>query len=1117
MHLARIDARSLDETAAAVDLEQSPADIVFLSFTDSDLAALAAAWERDAERLPSLRLASLAQLKHPFSVDLHVEKVCAKARFVLVRLLGGMDYWRYGVEELAAAARAHGVQLAIVPGDHCADARLDAASTVPVADLRRLWRCFEAGGPDNLSACLRFIAQRLGAAEPAPEPREVAPFGRFEAACRDAARGAPHALILFYRSILLAADTAPIEALADALAARGMAVTSVYATSLKDPAVQAPLARLIDESPCDVVLNATAFSARLDEAGGALDAADAPVLQVVLAGSTQAQWAEATRGLGAADLAMNVVLPENDGRILTRAISFKAPTRRSERLEFTRIAHAPAPDRIAFVADFAGAWAHLRRKPAAQRRLACVLSDYPAKGGRVGYAVGLDTPASVAAIAAALNGAGYDAGGLPEPAELVRRLASGEAEPVLSLADYEAAFAELPAEFTASVLARWGDPATDPAVDAGAFRFRILRAGKLIVAVQPDRGHGGDRKGEYHDSGLPPRHGYAAFYLWLRRAERIDALIHCGTHGTLEWLPGKSVALSASCAPEAVLGPVPVLYPFIVNNPGEAAQAKRRIGAVTISHLTPPLVAAGAHGVAAELEGLFDEYAQAQALDPRRARALAELILGRAGEAGLAEECAASGLDPEAALARLDAWLCDLKDLRIGDGLHVFGRAPEASSRADNLAILLERSGVDAAAIGARLDACADAEMAGLLAGLDGRFVAPGPAGAPARGRLDVLPTGRNLYAVDPRAVPTRTAWEIGRRTAEAVVARYASDHGDWPRRIMLDLWGSATMRTGGDDLAQAFALLGARPVWDHASNRVSGYEILPVAMLGRPRVDVALRLSGLFRDVFPAQIALLHRAIQDVAARDESLDDNPLVAHAGAELARLFGAAPGRYGIGLGRTLADGGWADRGELAAAYLDATSHAYDGEGEGREARAEFAATVASADAFVHAQDIPGQDVLDADAFAEHEGGFAAAAQALGATPDLYHADTTQPERSVVRPLAQEIARALRGRAVNPRWIAGQMRHGWRGAAEIAETLDNLFAFAALTDSAPSRHFDLLFDATCGDEAVRTFLIAANPPAARGMAEKFEEARRRGFWASRRNSSAEILAEMRSAAP
>jgi cobaltochelatase CobN len=1115
MHIARVEGRSLDETAPPVDLDQSPADVVFLSFSDSDLASLAAAWEKAPQQAPGLRLANLGLLRHPFSVDLYLEKVCSGARFALVRLLGGMDYWRYGIDQLSVAARASGMALALVPGDRREDARLDAASTLAADDLRRLWRYFEEGGPDNMAACLRFIAHRLGAPGIAPEPRPVAPFGIYQEQRGEASVPAPRALIVFYKSVFLAGDTAPIDALGQALAARGINVSSAYVTSLKDPEVQAPLVGLLASTPFDVILNATAFSARRDGASGVLDAADAPVLQVALAGSSLAQWGDSKRGLGAADLAMHVVLPEIDGRIIARAISFKREAPRNAGLQFARVAHGPEQSRIDYVADLASAWARLRRKPRAARKIACVLSDYPAKGGRVGYAVGLDAPRSVVVLAEALREAGYQIGAAPCEADLIQRLSRGPGAPVVALEDYERALARLPAAFARSVAAAWGESAADPSVREGAFHFPFVEAGNLIIAVQPDRGHAASRKSQYHDANLPPRHAYVAFYLWLRESARIDAMIHCGTHGTLEWLPGKSVALSASCAPEAVLGALPVVYPFIVNNPGEAAQAKRRIGAVTIGHLTPPLIAAGSHGLAAEFESLFDEFAQAQSLDPRRARAIAALILERAAQTGLTEECAASAADPEAALLRLDAWLCDLKDMRIGEGLHVFGHPPEAGSRAAHLAALIEAGDIDESAAAARLDACAGAEIDGLLAALDGRFVAPGPAGAPTRGRADVLPTGRNLFAVDPRAVPTRTAWEIGRRAADEVVARYAQDHGEWPRRIVLDLWGSASMRTGGDDIAQAFALLGVRPTWDHTSGRVNGYEILAPAVLGRSRVDVALRVSGLFRDVFPVQIALLHGAIRDVAALDESAADNPLAASGDFAAGRIFGAPPGQYGVGLARTLAAGGWADRSDLARVYLAATSHAYDGEGEGREAREGFAACVAAADAFVHVQDLAGQDVLDSDAFAEHEGGFAAAAQTLGATPAIYHVDATRPGRTIVRPLAQEVARTLRGRAINPRWLEGQMRHGYRGAAEIAETLDNLFAYAALSEAAPSRHFDLLFDATCGDERVRAFLIAANPQAAAAMAERFEEARRRGFWTSRRNSAAEILERMRGA--
>jgi cobaltochelatase CobN len=1163
MHMLRVESRSIDGTAEAVDLDQTPADIVALSFTDTDLSVLAAAWDGERDTLPTLRLANLTSLRHPFSVDLYAEKVIAKARFVLVRLLGGKDYWRYGVDELAALARERGIHLAIVPGDHREDARLDEASTLPVEALRRIGAYFSSGGPENIAACLRFVAGYFTEQPPAPVPVEVPAFGVFS---RSASRTAPtyprlsfprrresidppargpemdsrlrgnddkefdmgagsgfnreiRALIVFYRAWMLAADTAPVTAMADALAEKGFAVTAVYVTSLKDEAAIAPLRELIAREKPDAILNLTAFSAGVDGGGSVLDLADAPVFQLVLSGGGKAQWMESQRGLGPADLAMNVVLPEFDGRILAGAISFKGETERSDALEFTRLVHEPEPGGIAYAADLAAAWTRLRRTPRARRRLACILSDYPAKGGRTGYAVGLDTPRSVCVIADRLAREGYGAELPGDEAALIAALSTGEPDAVLSLADYERLLSGLPAGFVADVRAAWGSPDDDASVTDGAFRFRFVRAGNLVIAVQPDRGDLASRKTDYHSPLLPPRHGYIAFYLWLRCAEDVRAIIHCGTHGTVEWLPGKAVALAGDCAPRAVLGAMPLIYPFIVNNPGEAAQAKRRTAAVTIGHLTPPLIAAGAHGAASELEGLFDEYSEAQSLDPRRAARLAELIMARAHDTGLAAESGiAPGTDVTEALIKLDAWLCDLKDMRVGDGLHVFGQAPEPQRRMETAASLAALSGNDITAIEHLLDECGEAEMRGLLTALDGKFVTPGPAGAPARGRTDVLPTGRNLFGIDPRAVPTRTAWEIGRRTAEEMLTRHAQDHGEYPKRVVLDIWGSASMRTGGDDLAQAFALMGVRPRWDAGSNRVSGFDILPLAAVGRPRIDVTLRISGLFRDVFPSQIALFDSAVRAVAEQDEAPEDNPLAANVkdGDAGQRIFGAAPGQYGVGVSRLLNSGAWQERKALGDAYLDATSHAYGADAEGVPAAPAFRSRVAEADAFVHVQDLADQDVLGADAFAEHEGGFAAAAASLGNSPALYHADTTAPDASKIRTLREEVARVLRARATNPRWLAGQMRHGYRGAAEIAESVDNFFAYAALTDVTESRQFDLLFDATLGDERVRAFLVDANYAAARGMADKFDEAIRRGFWTTRRNSTTAILAAMQAAA-
>ncbi len=1024
---------------------------------------------------------------------------------MLVRLLGGLDYWRYGIDELQRIARGNGAYLAIIPGDHREDPRLDAASTATSADLRRIWGWLQDGGVENAAQCLRFALATLGRPCAFAEPREQKRIGILESARRTAPAGAPRALIAFYRSAWMAGDTEPYEALADALQAHGFEVDALFVTSLKDPAVIETLRGRLRAEPPGIILNATAFSARLDDGATAFDACDAPVFQVAVSLATEAEWRNAVRGMSPADLAMNVALPEVDGRLFAAAISFKAAEPPIASLEYALRRAYPHRENIHHAARLAAAWVALRRTPPSAKRLAFVLSDYPGKGGRTGYAVGLDTFASVKEIALRLAQEGYALGPIPESGEIARGLV-GERTASLDVDTYRRRLAEAPAAFAASVAAEWGEPEFDPACQSGAFWFAVLRLGDSVVALQPDRGRRSLRKDEYHDVALPPRHAYVAFYFWLRDAIGAHAIIHVGTHGTLEWLPGKSVALAADCAPRATLGAVPVVYPFIVNNPGEAAQAKRRTTAIALGHLTPPLIAAGAHGAVQEIEGLMDEFAEAQALDGRRARRLAEMILERANDTGLAEEAGLGGeLGPAEALKRLDAWLCDIKEMRIGDGLHVFGGAiaPE------RLAVLAANSGADAAAAFSRLEQSPGAEMDALVAALAGRRVAPGPGGAPARGRIDVLPTGRNLFAVDPRAVPTRTAWELGQRGAKEFVSRYVQDHGEWPRRVMFDLWGSAAMRTGGEDLAQAMALIGARPVWDNSSNRVSGFAIDAVAALGRPRVDVTIRISGLFRDVFPEQISLFDAAVRAVAERDEPDKDNPLreVARTGGSCSRVFGAAPGAYGTGVVRRALAEEWTSRGDLGAAYLEATGFAY--EGSTIRETTEFRDRVAASQALVHVQDLPGQDVLDSDAFADHEGGFAAAAEASGGSPALYHLDATDPAAPKARPLSQEIARALRGRAANPRWIEGQMRHGFRGAAEIAESVDNLFAFAATTSSVTDKHFDLLFDAVCANAEVRAFLLESNPEAAKAIARRFESALERGLWRPRRNSVELIL--------
>ncbi len=1100
MHLLTTTSASIDELVEAVDLRQAPGDILILSFADSDLSALAAAWRAQRDVLPTLRLANLRDLRHPLSVDLWLDSVARHAKVVVVRLLGGFEWWRYGVERLSSLARETSIALALLPGEDRDDPRLTEASTLRAHELHTLLHFFREGGRENLAALLRRLARYCGSPVDICEARPVARMAgyiphegavdldRLAAFCPPERPCIP---IIFYRAMLLAADTAAIDALARALTERQLAPAPLVVPSLKDRAaaefVRAALARL---KPAAIV-TATGFGAAAAGEPTAFDHTDVPVLQAVIATTRRSAWSQSPRGLGPADLAMHVVLPEIDGRVLQGVIAFKGPLPTDGDLCFTAFGSLPEPDRVAIVADRIAALVKLRAKPRAERRLAVLLPDYPGAAGRAGYAVGLDVPASTVALLSDLENANYDVAGAPRTSRaLLDALPNPSIDAALPLDQYRELVAALPAHAIEQVQDAWGEAEDDSDVRDGAFYFRARTFGNIVVAFPPDRGRSSDRRTTYHDATLPPRHALLAFALWLRHVAKVDALIHMGAHGTLEWLPGKAVALTASCFPELMVGCLPVIYPFIVSNPGEAAQAKRRIAALTVGHLPPPLVQGGLAGDARDLERLVDEYAQADGLDRRRRERLARLILEQAERTGLAVEARVRlDANPDDALRRIDAWLCDLKEVAIKDGLHIYGREP--------------------ANVGdAGWSASAAAERAAILAALDGRRIAPGPAGSPARGRRDVLPTGRNMFAADPRMLPTPTATDLGRLAADEVVRAYMQTHGEMPRASVIDLWGSATLRTGGEEIAQGLALMGCSPTWDQATGRVTGIEVLPTATIRRPRVDVTWRVSGLFRDLFPTQIALIDAAVRAVAAREEPADENPLSAawressHIAGSVARIFGTAPGAYGAGVEELL--GRDIDRQELGRSYLAAVSHAYGGsEGTATPTPGAFEARLATADLLVHFAEDPARDLLEGSEDVAFVGGFAAAASALGHAPDLIILDTTDPARPRARSLSAALSRIVRSRATNPKFIAGQLRHGPRGAAELAETVDRLADFAETTDLVASHLFDLLHDAYVADDAVRTFLLRENPEAAAAIAARLDAARRRGLWHPRRN--------------
>jgi cobaltochelatase CobN len=1075
MHIVFRESHGLEETETPFDPGQDPADLVVLSFSDSDLGAFAAGWHQAqaaGRALPSLRLVNLVALRHPVSVDNYAEKTLRGAKAVLVRLIGGEAYWAYGLTTLQTLARETGLKLAILPADGRPDPVLDALSTMPVPVLRGLARLCETGGAVAAEAVLARLAQEAGLTVAAgPDLPPLPEFGVYlpglGAVLDLPVVAGPHLPVIFYRSYLTAADTGPIDALILNLTKVRFSAYGLFVPSLKAPEAADWVARHLAGRPPAAIVNATAFSAAGETGITPLDGPGVPVFQVALSTARRREWAGSERGLSPADLAMHVALPEIDGRLFAGVISFKSSGQRDEALQYARFTHRAAPDRLAAVVDKVAGWHRLATTAAAARDFALVVSTYPGRPDQMAHAVGLDTLASANALLEDLQAEGYAVAPVEDLPGRLRHAAI-----CWPMSEYHAALAQLPEVLRDALTVAWGAPEDDALVRGGAFRFQALQAGRALLALQPERGRAVGREAVYHDLAATPCHGYVAFYLWLR-ARRVHALVHMGAHGTLEWLPGKAVALSAACWPEALIGALPVIYPFIVNDPGEAAQAKRRTGAVTIGHLPPPLAMAALPEGLTQLEALLDEYATADGLDPPRRNRLITAIRAEARARGIEQDL---GLPAEASLAeavlRIDRFVCDLKESRFGEGLHIFGRGEYGAAERD-----------------------------GLLRALAGRRVPPGPSGSPARGRRDVLPTGRNMFALDPRAVPSPSAHAQGVKLAEELLRRHLQDHGDWPKGILVDLWGSATMRTAGEDFAMAMHLAGLAPRWQAGGGRVDGFEVLPVALLGRPRIDVTLRVSGLFRDIFPQLAQLFAAAAAVLARRQEDPVDNPYV----QPVPRVFGPEPGGYGLNMGAALDEFSPQARTSAGEAWLTGSGWSIGPDGQPRENRAALQARLAGTDGFVHAHDLPETDLLMAADYAAHEGGFAAAMAHLGHVPPaLYHLDTTRPDQPRARTLPEEIARVVRARAANPVWAAGMMTHGFRGGAEIAATLDHMAAFAHLADAVPPHLFDLYFEATLGRPSVADFLARENPLALARLRDVFLRLRAAGIWRTRSNA-------------
>lgn len=1185
--------------------------ILLLSTSDTDLLSARASgadyrWANPARLLVEEDLPGLLD-----GVDL-----------VVVRILGGRRAWEDGID----AVLASGLPTVVLGGEQAPDAELMECSTVPAGIAAEAHTYLAEGGADNLRHLHHFLSDTVLLTGHGFEPAVHLPnWGLLDR--ENTSVDGPTVAVLYYRAQHLAGNTTYVEALCRAVEDAGANPLPIFCASLRTaPADLLETLRRADAMVV-TVLAAGGTKPAHAQAGGddeawdvaELAALDVPILQGLCLTSSREAWEANDDGMSPLDVATQVAVPEFDGRLITVPFSFK------EIDADGLTAYVPDAERAARVAGIAVRHARLRRIPNADKKIALMLSAYPTKHARIGNAVGLDTPASTIDLLTEMRAAGYDVGpadgddALPGLAAqdgdaLIHALiAAGgqdpdwltaeqlEGNPIrISAARYREWFATLPQDFRDGVEEHWGaapgelyvDRSSDP---DGEIVIAAIRAGNVVLMVQPPRGFGENPVAIYHDPDLPPSHHYLAAYRWIAaNAEQggfgADAVVHIGKHGNLEWLPGKTLGMSASCGTDAALGDLPLIYPFLVNDPGEGTQAKRRAHATLVDHLIPPMARAESYGDISRLEQLLDEHSNISALDPAKLPAIRQQIwtLMRAAkmdhDLGLTERPEEDVFDDM--LMHVDGWLCEIKDVQIRDGLHILGRAPEGDAEVELVLAMLrarqmwggeqtvpglrealglseagdeDRGRVDevearahalvAAMAEANWDpAAADAlsdddtvrqilrfaatevvprlrqtsgEIAQVLHALDGGFIAAGPSGSPLRGLINVLPTGRNFYSVDPKAVPSRLAWETGQAMAESLAARYRADHGEWPKSVGLSVWGTSAMRTSGDDIAEVFALLGVRPVWDEASRRVTSLEVIDLAELGRPRIDVTVRISGFFRDAFPHVLALLDDAVRLVAGLDESPEDNYVRAHAQADLAehgddrrattRIFGSKPGTYGAGLLQLIDSKNWRDDADLAQVYTTWGGYAYGRGLDGVPASDDMRSAYKRIAVAAKNTDTREHDIADSDDYFQYHGGMVATVRALtGTAPEAYIGDSTRPDAVRTRTLSEETARVFRARVVNPRWLEAMRRHGYKGAFEMAATVDYLFGYDATTNVVADWMYEKLAETYVLDEQNRKFMSESNPWALHGISERLLEAVERKMW---EEPSPEVLEGLR----
>ena len=1180
--------------------------IALLSTSDTDLLSAKNANTAD---MVDFRYANPTHIS-----DALLDEIIDAADIIIVRLLGGKRAWEDGLRRIFAS----GTPTIVVSGELAVDAELTDISTVPAGVVTTAHTYLAEGGATNLEHLYRFLSDTiLLTGHGFDEPHHMPLWGHLERPTTETTPGQPRIAVLYYRAQHLAGNTAYIHALCDAIDAQGAHAIPIFTASLR----QAPTELLDELATMDAAITtvlaaggtkpATAQAGGDDEAWDVaqLAALDIPIIQGLALTSPRSDWAANDDGLTPLDVATQIAVPEFDGRIITVPFSFK------EYDADGLISYVPDPERCTRLAGIAYHHARLRHLNNSDKKIVVMLSAYPTKHARIGNAVGLDTPASTLKVLHALHDAGYNLGDtttipgydtMDGDAFMHAIIDAGGHDPEWLTDDvlannpltlprdaYLTFFNTLPTSMQEEMTTHWGEAPgthyTHP--ETGDIYIAGLQFGNIVVMVQPPRGFGDNPVGIYHDPDLPANHHYLGTYHWIRHTFNADAIIHMGKHGNMEWLPGKTAGLSAECYPDQAIGDLPLIYPFLVNDPGEGTQAKRRAHATLIDHMIPPMARAETYGDITRLEQLLDEHANIAAMDPAKLPAIRQEIWTLLTAAKMDQDLGWDERPDEDVfddmLMHIDGWLCEIKDVAIRGGLHTLGEQPTNETRIDLvLAMLRARQlwGGETATPGLRealglseqgdetrhtvdtieqhartlltnLDANnwdsttiptittdlpdtanpttvarilqfaaeeiiprleqTPREITHILHALDGGFIEAGPSGSPMRGLINVLPTGRNFYSVDPKSLPSRLAWETGQLLADSLIERYQADHdGNYPTSVGISAWGTSAMRTSGDDIAEVFALLGVRPLWDEASRRVIDLEVIPLEELGRPRIDVTVRISGFFRDAFPHVLGLLDDAVQMVANLDEPLDQNYVRAHAlddGAEhVRRIFGSKPGTYGAGLLQLIESGNWRDDHDLAAVYTAWGGYAYGRGLDGVEAADDMRTAYKRIQVAAKNVDSTEHDIADSDDYFQFHGGMVATVRALtGQDPDAFIGDSTRQETVKTRTLHEESRRVFRARVVNPRWIEAMRKHGYKGAFEMSATVDYLFGYDATTGLMDDWMYETLTDTYVGDPVNREFFEKSNPWALRDISERLMEAAERGLWEKPSDESMELL--------